>query len=52
MQQLKEDLNYKSESWKLDVKSKNEMIKQRNHTIENLEEELNDKKEILKILTK
>ena len=49
---MKEDLHFKNESWKLDVKSKNETIKSRNILIENLEEELSEKKEILKILTK
>jgi exosome complex RNA-binding protein Rrp4 len=49
---LKEDLHFKNESWKLDIKSKNETIKSRNILIENLEEELSEKKEILKILTK
>ena len=49
---MKEDLHFKNESWKLDIKSKNETIKSRNILIENLEEELSEKKEILKILTK
>ena len=52
LQVLKEDIHFKNESWKLDIKSKNETIKSRNLAIENLEEELSDKKELLKILTK
>ena len=42
---LREDLHFKNESWKLDVKSKNETIKSRNMLIDNLEEELAEKKQ-------
>ena len=49
---LKEDLHFKNESWKLDIKSKNETIKSRNISIENLEDELSEKRELMKILTK